>query len=130
MSNADKNEVELIGGLADDAEVRYSQAGTPWARFTLACGSGSGEKKTTSWVKCKAFGDLAERLSGGRKGQRVRLSGRIVTGSYEDKKTGAKVYTTDVVAAELELVAGQPNKGPRFVGNKTPPPPEDPSIPF
>ena len=95
------NRVNLVGRLARDPEVRYSQGQNPTAvaRFTLAVDrrfKRDGEANA-DFISCIAFGKTAEFIEKYFfKGMRLGGSGRIQTGSYT-KQDGTKVYTTDVV---------------------------------
>lgn len=50
------------GRLGRDAELRYSQSGTPICKFTVACDQGFGDSKRTEWVQCVLFKERAEKL--------------------------------------------------------------------
>lgn len=104
------NKVILMGRLARDPEVRYSNGAngqTAVARFSLAVDrrrtANSGDSQTADFISCVAFGKTAEFIEKFfSKGNRLVLCGRIMTGSYTNKD-GQKVYTTDVVAEEVEF---------------------------
>ena len=104
------NQVQLIGRLTKDPEVRYTTGANQTAvtRFTLAVDDGYGENKKTSFIPIVVFGKQAENcekyLS---KGSQAGITGRIQTGSYE--KDGHRVYTTDVIANRVEFI-GSPRK--------------------
>jgi single-strand DNA-binding protein len=110
------NKVILIGRLTKDTEVRYAGE-TTVARYTLAVDrkfKKEGEQ-TADFVNCVAFGkagEFAEKYF--RKGMKVAITGRIQTGSY-DNKEGQKVYTTDIVIEEQEFCEskGQSEEKPR-----------------
>lgn len=101
-----------IGRLTKDVEARYSQGNEPMciARFTLAVDrkyKRDGEQ-SADFINIVAFGksgEFAEKYF--KKGMKVAVTGRIQTGSYTNKE-GQKVYTTEVVAEELEFCE---NKG-------------------
>lgn len=99
------NSVQLVGRLAADPDVRYTDGGTSIARIRVACDrryKKEGEQ-TADFISCVAFGKTAEFIEKYFiKGKRIGLNGRIQTGSYE--KDGAKVYTTDVVIENVEFV--------------------------
>lgn len=117
------NLVVLIGNLARDPEVRYSQGANQMAiaKFTLGINRyvRNGENET-DWIRVTAFGKQAELAENYlRKGNKVAIEGRIQTGSYDDKD-GKKVYTTDVIANRIEFVEkkGQSSsQEPTFGGN-------------
>lgn len=98
------NSVQLVGRLAADPEVRYTDGGLSIARFRVACDRRfkKEDSQTADFISCVAFGKTAEFIEKYfGKGKRIGLNGRIQTGSYE--KDGTKVYTTDVVAENVEF---------------------------
>ena len=62
----------------------------------------------TDFIKCKAFGKIAEHINEYCKvGDLISLSGRVQTGSYTNQES-KKVYTTDFVIYEMQfLTAGK-----------------------
>ena len=108
------NKVILMGRLPRDAEIRYSQgeSSTAIARFSLAVDRRfrrDNEEQTADFINCVAFGRTAEFLERfGRKGTKFVLEGRIQTGSYTNKD-GQRVYTTDVVAENVEFAESKNN---------------------
>ena len=104
----------LMGRLTRDAEIRYSQgeSSTAIARFSLAVDRRfrrDNEEQTADFINCVAFGRTAEFLERfGRKGTKFVLEGRIQTGSYTNKD-GQRVYTTDVVAENVEFAESKNN---------------------
>lgn len=97
------NTVQILGNLARDPEVRYTQSGRAVATFTVAAtntyiDSATNEtKEQTAFVNCVAWGKLGESVGNLRKGNRVFVEGRIQTRSYETTD-GQKRYVTEVVA--------------------------------
>lgn len=102
------NSVQLIGRLTRDPEVRYSngEKAMAIARFTVTVDrrlKKEGEVNA-DFISCIAFGKTGEVVEKYfRKGQRIALNGRIQTGSYTNNE-GQKVYTTDVIAENIEFV--------------------------
>lgn len=97
------NNVNLIGRLTADPEIRTAnnKDKTQIANFTLAIDRVGGED--ADFIRCVAFGRAAEFVEDYfTKGQRVGVTGRIQTGSYENKD-GQKVYTTDVIVEHLDF---------------------------
>ncbi len=98
------NKVILIGRLTKEPDVRYAGE-TAVARYSLAVDrkyKREGEA-TADFINCVAFGksaEFAEKYL--HKGMKIAATGRIQTGSYENKE-GQKVYTTDVVVEEHEF---------------------------
>ncbi|HWT74465.1 MAG TPA: single-stranded DNA-binding protein [Mobilitalea sp.] len=110
------NKAILIGRLTRDPEVRYSQGenSTAIARFTLAVDrrfKRAGEQGDADFIGCVAFGKQAEFVEKYfKQGMKMVLSGRIQTGSYTNKD-GQKVYTTDIVADDIEFAESKGNNG-------------------
>ena len=110
------NKVILMGRLTRDPEVRYSQgeSATAIARYTLAVDrrfNRNNDENSADFIGCVAFGrsaEFAERYL--RKGTKVVVTGRIQTGSYTNKD-GQRVYTTDVVAENVEFAESKNASG-------------------
>lgn len=109
------NKVILIGRLAADPEVRYSQGdkAIAIARYRLAVDrrfKREGEPDA-DFISCIAFGkqgEFAEKYL--HKGIKIAVCGRIQTGSYTNKD-GQKVYTTDVVVEEHDFCESKGTSG-------------------
>lgn len=118
------NKVILMGRLTRDPEVRYSQGAEPMAvaRYTLAVdrrGRREDNGQNADFISCVAFarnGEFAEKYL--RKGTKIAITGRIQTGSYNDRE-GRKVYTTDVVVEDQEFAE---SKSTQNGGNQQAPP--------
>ena len=96
------NSVQLMGHLAKDVELRYTQTGKPVATFTVAATNvykdpNGDAKEFTAFVNCVAWGKNGEYMSQFMKGQKVFVQGRLQTRSYE-AQDGSKRYVTEVVA--------------------------------
>ena len=104
------NKVILVGRLTRDPNVSYTQGAEPMcvARFTTAVDrrmrrEAANAEQTADFISCVAFGRQGEFVEKYLKqGTKIVLEGRIQTGSYTNKE-GAKVYTTDVVAENIEF---------------------------
>ena len=102
------NKVILMGRLTRDPDIRYTQGenSTAVARYTLAVDrrrAGADGQREADFIGCVAFGrqaEFAERYL--HQGTKIAITGRIQTGSYNDKD-GQKVYTTDVIVEEQEF---------------------------
>ena len=102
------NSVQLMGNLAKDVELRYTQTGKPVATFTVAATNtykdpNGDAKEFTAFVNCVAWGKQGEYMSQFMKGQKVFVQGRLQTRSYE-AQDGSKRYVTEVVS---DFCAGQ-----------------------
>ncbi|MCL2362280.1 MAG: single-stranded DNA-binding protein [Defluviitaleaceae bacterium] len=99
------NKVILLGNLARDPEIRYSQGNEPVcvARYTMAVPrrfKREGEQDT-DFIYCVSFGkqgEFVERYL--KKGMKVSLCGRLQVREYTDN-TGQRKWSTEVVAEEV-----------------------------
>lgn len=121
------NKIILVGRLTKDPELSATQ-NSSYVRFNLAVDRRfkmDGDEVTADFPSCIAWGKTAEFIDKYfHKGMKLGLVGRIQTGSYTNRD-GQKVYTTDVVAEEVEFVesknASSGNSGGS--GGRTAPPP-------
>lgn len=108
------NNVVLTGRITKDLELKYTQNGKAYCRFTLAVDRGlSKEKKqeaeangqpTADFINCVAWGTTAEVLNKyTAKGKKILVNGSIETGSYT-AQDGSKRYTTDVLVKRIEIL--------------------------
>lgn len=96
------NKVILMGRLTRDPELKTSGE-TKVARYSLAVDRRFSKDEQTDFINIVCFGksaEFAEKYF--KKGMKVLVTGRIQTGSYENKE-GQKVYTFDVVAEDQEF---------------------------
>ncbi len=110
------NKAVLIGRLTKDPELRYTQAGQAVTQFTLAVDKNLSREKrqemeaqgrpTADFPRVVVWGQMAENLARYcGKGSQIAVVGRIETGSYQDKETGKTIYTTDIVAENVEFLS-------------------------
>ena len=110
---SDVNKAILIGHLGRDAEVRETPSGVKVVGFSLATTARwknkDGQKQEkTSWHRIVAWHKehLAPYLV---KGKQVYVEGAIETRDYEDKDTGKKLYVTEIIANEIQLLGSAGN---------------------
>lgn len=101
------NITALVGRLTKDPELRYTQSGTAVCEFTLAVTrdfkNAQGDYDS-DFIRCIIWRKSAESFANHfHKGSRAQVTGRIETGSYEDKN-GNTVYTTKVVVEKWGFV--------------------------
>ena len=105
------NKVILMGRLAREPEVRYSQGTEPLAiaRYTLVVNrrfKRQGEPEA-DFINCVAFGktgEFAEKYF--KKGQMVSVVGRLQVRNWEDNE-GKKRWTTEVIVEEQYFAEGK-----------------------
>jgi single-strand DNA-binding protein len=111
------NKVMLIGNLGRDPEVRTTPSGQPVANFTLATNRRwtdreGNRQEQTEWHRIVCWGKQAE-IAGQylRKGKQVFVEGRLQTRSWEDRKSGEKRSTTEVVCDNFQMLGGRGGDG-------------------
>lgn len=108
-----RNRVQLIGYVGGQPDVRTTEKGRKWARFSIATHevyrNARGEKITdTQWHQLVAWGktaELAEKYIG--KGSELAIEGKLVSHSYLDKE-GNKKYFTEVQISEVVFLGDKP----------------------
>lgn len=104
------NSVHLLGNVTRDVQVRVTKTGKAVSSFTVAINRKFGDKESTDFVNCVAWGALAESVGNQvRKGSRVYVHGRFTTRSYEDSN-GDKRYVSEVVADTVAMVLNSAKK--------------------
>src|SRR5437899_8249845 len=105
------NKVFLLGNLGKDAEVKYTPAGTPVAKISLATNERFKDKEgqwqdRAEWHNVILWQRLAE-IAGEylKKGSKVYIVCRLLLEKKD--KDGEKRYTTAVVAKELVLLGAR-----------------------
>lgn len=100
-----------VGRVTKDIELKKTPNGKSYTQFFVAIRR---DEKTTDFIQCVAWEKRAELMAKYvHKGNRIAVSGRVQTRSYE--ANGAKHYVTEIVADEVE-----------FLENKTPQEPQKP----
>lgn len=100
------NNVNLVGRLTADPELKYSTSGTAFCNFTLAVNrlKKPDNGPDADFIRCSCSGKTAESLCHyQRKGNQIGVNGRIQTGSYTNKQ-GQKIYTTDVIVNHVDFL--------------------------
>lgn len=120
------NKVELEGRLGADPEVKYTDKGMMICTANLATsndykpkGSDEWVKKPASWHKIVAFDGRAEALANFKKGDKVKVVGKIQYREWHDKE-GNKRISTEIHAWGI----GDKNEP------STPPPSDEDTPPF
>ena len=101
------NKVVLVGRLARDPEISYTQSAEPVcvAKFTLAVDRRFKKEggPTADFIPCVTFrktAELVERYM--KKGMQLAISGSISVRSYEDN-TGQRRWMTEVQVDEVQF---------------------------
>ena len=124
------NVVIAVGNLTDDPRIDVYNEHKK-ASFTLALSRGKDGADFPRFVAWDKRAEVIENYC--HKGSKLAVRGHIQTGSYE--KDGKKVYTTDVIADEIDFCDRkpkdeQPDKNPDDDFMKIPDGIKDEEFPF
>lgn len=109
------NNVQIIGRLTADPELRRTQSGISSCRFTVAVNRKYKNKDTDQYdadfISCIAWKQTAEFISRYfSKGKMIALQGNLRTGSFQDRKhQDVTHYTTDVFVENVEFCGDKGN---------------------
>ena len=123
---ADINTVTLSGRLTRDPERKETQTGISLANFTIACNrrKSRDDEQEADFLRCIAWRNTADYvLNYLHKGDKIGLTGRIQTRSYQDD-TGKTVYMTEIVANDISMMSSAQKQEPQFTETKPEPAPK------
>lgn len=130
------NHITIMGRLTRDPELRYTQAQTPVASFTLAVdrdfGGKDGAERQTDFIDCVAWRSTAEFISKYfSKGSLAVVAGRLQLRDWTDKegnkRRNAEVIVENIYFGESKRRDGEsgsygsfsaPSSAPAPVGNE------------
>ena len=121
------NKVILIGNLGADPEVRTTPQGATVANLRLAVSETwkdqQGQRQErTEWVNLVLWrqqAEIAQKYL--RKGSKIYAEGKLQTRSWDDKQSGQKRYSTDVVVEHFTILS---ERGPNADGEAGAPEPQ------
>ncbi|QKY69414.1 single-stranded DNA-binding protein [Lentibacillus sp. CBA3610] len=101
------NNVQLIGRMTKDVELKYTQNGNAVATFTLAVNRpfrNHQGNQDADFIRCQVWRKPAENTAQYcKRGSQVGVTGRIQTRSFEGQD-GKTVFMTEVVADNVEFL--------------------------
>jgi single-stranded DNA-binding protein 3 len=117
------NSVCLVGRLTKNPELLYTPSNQAVATFSLAVNrpfkNQNGDREA-DFINCVIWRQQAENLANwAKKGALIGIVGRIQTRSYENQQ-GQRVYVTEVVAEQFQLLESQKERGNQSQGNSQP----------
>lgn len=99
------NTITIIGRLTKDPELKKTQNGKIYVKFTLASKRNS-KTDATDFIDCSAWNQPAEYLTKyGHKGDIVAVSGTLQINNYEYQGQNRK--SVEVLASEVNLMSYQ-----------------------
>jgi len=106
LNQAPMNQVNIIGRVGGEVELRYTAGGKAVAQLTLAVDDGWGESKKTAWIGVTIWGATAELANKAvRKGDRLGITGRLSQEEWEDKATGKKPSNTKTTISHFDTMS-------------------------
>ena len=111
------NKVILVGNCGQDPETRFAASGAAITNISVATSETWKDKQTgqpqerTEWHRVVFFNRLAE-IAGEylKKGSKVYVEGSLRTRKWQDKN-GQDRYTTEIVAAEMQMLDSRGSAG-------------------
>ncbi len=107
---ADINHVVLVGRLTRDAELKYTNNGTPVSRLSIAINQR--RKRNDQWVDEASFfnivvwGKIAEALNPYlKKGKQIGVEGQLRQSRWEQE--GQQRSRVEIVASNIQLLGGR-----------------------
>ncbi|MBW2307573.1 MAG: single-stranded DNA-binding protein [Deltaproteobacteria bacterium] len=89
------------GNLTSNPKAGTAQNGSPYSLFTVACNKFFGGQKTTTFIRVKIFGPLAEQVNRNcKQGQLVLVYGEIDSNEYTDR-TGQRRNDWSIRASKV-----------------------------
>ena len=117
------NKFIFSGNLTREPEMKYSQAGKAYTKFTVAV-KRTFDRDKTDFFNCTAFGKQAENIAQYcDKGSKVLVEGQVHIDQKEDK------YYTNIIADRVEFLSTK-GKGSDSQQTKPSEPPTQDNDPF
>lgn len=110
------NNVNLIGRVTKDIELRKTQSNKSVIKFTIAVDEGNNR---TQFIECQAWEGLAETIQKYvLKGDMVNINGKLINNNYESN--GVKYYSYLVLVGGMTLLPNKRNnqQNPAQVANQ------------
>lgn len=97
------NTIIVSGNVGKDAVLRVTSNGKHIASFSIPAKTGFGENEKISWLSCKMFGAMAEKLSAAVvKGAKVTVSGEFVIEEWT-RQDGSTAQTPTILVRDIDL---------------------------
>jgi len=97
------NTITVSGNVGKDAVLRVTPNGRHICSFSLPAKSGFGDNEKTSWLNCKMFGAMAEKLSAAIvKGAKVTVTGEFVIEEWT-RQDGSQAQTPTILVRDIDL---------------------------
>ena len=111
------NLVTLIGRLTRYPELKYSQSGKAFCKFSIAV-TREFNRDEADFINCVAWDKRAETIAEYlRKGRRIALQGRLSVRSYE--QNGETKWMTEVIVDKFDFIDTAASGGSSYEDKKS-----------
>ena len=101
------NIVTLIGRITRDPDLKYSQSGKAFTKFTLAV-TREYNRDEADFINCIAWNKAAEVIAEyQRKGNQIAVQGRLNVRNYE--QDGETKWITEVILEKFDFISSSNN---------------------
>lgn len=103
------NQINIMGRLTKNPELRYTGTSVPVASFTVAVERDIGEKKT-DFINCVAWRQTGEFIAKHfEKGSMIAVTGRLQMRDWEDRD-GNKRTSAEIMVDRAYFCGGKPSR--------------------
>lgn len=103
------NQVQLLGRLTKDPELKYTTAGKAFLRISIAVPQ-ERDKTQANFINCVAWNKPAEIIAEHfKKGNRINLVGKLTSRQYEE--AGVKKWVTEVMIDSFDFIENKVSTG-------------------
>lgn len=103
------NQVQLLGRLTKDPELKYTTAGKAFLRISIAVPQ-ERDKTQANFINCVAWNKPAEIIAEHfKKGNRINLVGKLTSRQYE--AAGVKKWVTEVMIDSFDFIENKVSTG-------------------
>jgi len=101
------NNIAIIGNLVDAPELRYTQQSNKAVSNMRIAVNNQYNRDETYFFSVIAWNKLAELVANLTKGQKIGVTGRLTSRSYE-RKDGGKATAVEIVADSIDFLTPKP----------------------
>ena len=103
------NQVQLLGRLTKDPELKYTTAGKAYLRISIAVPQ-ERDKTQANFINCVAWNKPAEIIAEHfKKGNGINLVGKLTSRQYE--AAGVKKWVTEVMIDSFDFIENKVSTG-------------------
>ena len=106
------SKVVIAGNVTRDPELRTTPSGQQVCSFSVAVNRVYKGEESVSYFNCTAWGKLGETISSyAKRGTGILVSGRLEQRSWDDKESGQKRSTVDIIVDDFNFIGGNADGG-------------------